>query len=280
MIAMARMTPTSSGRATGRALARLGLALRPRERAQAEANLVLAFPDSDQAWRRDLIRRAADRLGDTLHDSLTVDRWLERHRSLIIGDDALTELRRCRNEGRGVLVLTGHLGCWELLGGWLARMMDGLTVVVGEIHNEPVDRLVNDRRRRLGMAPVPRDGDLRPLLRALRDGGVAAVLMDQATKVPSRDVPFFGHPAPTATGFASLALRTGAPILPMAIERLGRGHRVVTGTMIDPRGYDGVDPTFDLLLACNKALEDLVRRNPAEWVWFHRRWPDERPEPK
>jgi KDO2-lipid IV(A) lauroyltransferase len=152
--------------------------------------------------------------------------------------------------------------------------MGGLTVIVGEIHNEPVDRLVNNRRRKAGMTPVPREGDLRPLLRTLRRGDTAAVLMDQATRVPSRPVPFFGTRAPTATGFASLAIRTGAPVLPVAIQRDGSGHQIVIGDVIDPALFSGADPELDFLQACNDALENFVRRNPAEWVWFHKRWPD------
>ncbi len=274
MLWLASVLSTQAGRAAGRALARAAMRFRPHERALAGANIALAYPGTEAAWQEQLVVTATDRLGDTLFDSLTVERWLSGGMNRINGDDARDQLQRCRAQGRGVLILTGHLGCWELLGGWLAQVMEGLTVIVGEIHNEPVDRLVNDRRRKTGLNPVPRDGDLRPLLRALRRGDAAAVLMDQATRVPSRPVPFFGTPAPTATGFASLAIRTGAPVLPVAIQRDGHGHRIVTGDVIDPTLFGGADPEFAFLQACNDALEDFVRRNPAEWVWFHKRWPD------
>lgn len=274
VLGAARALPRSTGRAAGRALARLALAIRPAERRQAVANLALALPHDSDAARVRRLRRATDLLGENLFDALTVDRRLEDPRGGVEGQEALARLAALRAEGRGVLVLTGHLGCWELLGGWLARTQGGLTVVVGEIRNPPVDRLVNDRRRALGLTPVPRAGDLRPLLRTLRTGGVAAVLMDQATRVPSRPVPFFGRPAPTATGFAGLALRTGAPVLPLGIARRGEGHEVIVGETIRP-GADRSEAAEDALLArCNAALEDLVRRNPEEWVWFHRRWPE------
>lgn len=274
VLATARAFPRRIGRACGRALALTALALRPRERELAAANLALALPDEDAAARRRRLRRAAARLGENLHDALTVDRRLDDPDGGVDGAEALARLAALRAEGRGVLVLTAHLGCWELLGGWLARTQGGLAVVVGEIRNAPVDRLVNDRRRALGLTPVPRSGDLRPLLRALRTGGVAAVLMDQATRVPSRPVPFFGRPAPTAVGFASLALRTGAPVLPLAIGRRGEGHAVMVGETIRPGDGRGREAEDALLARCNAALEDLVRRNPDEWVWFHRRWPD------
>lgn len=274
VLAAARALPRRTGRAAGRGLARLAWRLRPRERALAVANLALALPGESAERRRRLLRRAAARLGENLHDALTADRRLDDARGGVDGEEALARLAALRAEGRGVLVLTGHLGCWELLGAWLARTQGGLTVVVGEIRNPSVDRLVNDRRRALGLTPVPRAGDLRPLLRTLRAGGVAAVLMDQATRAPSRPIPFFGRPAPTATGFASLALRTGAPVLPLAIARRGEGHVVTVGEIIRPGGGRSEEAEDALLRRCNAALEDLVRRNPEEWVWFHRRWPD------
>jgi KDO2-lipid IV(A) lauroyltransferase len=104
------------------------------------------------------------------------------------------------------------------------------------------------------------------------------VLLDQRTQVPSLDVPFFGRPAPTAAGPGRLALRHGIPVLPVAIARRGRGHVVRHLAPLTPAADpaaardDGQVAAF--LAECNDCLEQLIRRNPAEWVWFHRRWDD------
>lgn len=265
-------TPTGIGRAGGRGLARLAAMLRPEDVALARRNLATAFPDRDARWRDEVGRTATDRIGENLFDALTLERWAADGFARIAGDDTAALLDDLRRDGRGVLILTGHLGCWELLGAWLAKAADGLTVVTGVVRNEPVDRMLNDRRRRLGLRPVPRDGDLRPLLRALCEGGVAAVLLDQNVKSASEPAPFFGRPAPTATGFAALARRTGATVLPVALQRDGDGHRVVHLPPLRPEDHDGFADEAALLAAANAALAEMIARNPCEWVWFHDRW--------
>jgi len=274
LLVVLRFSPSGFGRACGRGLARTAVRFRPEDVALARRNLALVFPDRDDEWRRRTINAATDRLGENLFDSLTLERWRDDRFASVTDDGALAVLRRLQAEGRGVLILTGHFGCWELLGAWLAGVSGGLTVVTGVVRNVPVDRLLNDRRRRLGLTPVPRDGDIRPLFRALRSGGTAAVLMDQNVKAASADIDFCGVPAPTATGFAGLARRTGAPILPLAIRREAGGHRVVHLPPLRPEEFNGFSDWAEVLRECNVGLEAFLRRNPEEWVWFHDRWPE------
>ncbi len=269
---LVRRLPTGLGRTFCTGLIRLALTLRRRERERALANLRLVFPDMTPGAREALLRASAERLGANLFDALTLDRWHARRYEGITDDGAVDALLALRSQGRGVLVLTGHFGCWELLGGYLASGLDGLTVVTGTIHNVPVDEMVNSWRREAGMTPVPREGDLRPLLRSLKNGDVAAVLLDQNTRVENVVVPFCGHPAPTPVGFARLALKLGTPVLPVVIGREGRGHRVTHGAGLDPEDYTGDEAEIRFLTDCNTALESCLRRNPAEWVWFHSRW--------
>jgi len=278
--------PLGLGRRLGVVLGLFALRIRPRERRQGEANLTLALPDLTAGQRTRLLRASAGRLGQNLFDTLAADRLLAKsggvtEEAVQLGEAPLREvLRDLTASGRGLLILTGHLGCWELLGGWLAREVKAaglgdLGVVTGTIHNPPVDRLVQDRRRRLGMKVLPREGGIRPLLAHLRGGGVAAVLMDQNTRVQNLPVPFFGHPVPTAAGFARLALKLGLPVLPVCLGREAEGHQVrrlppmnMTGRAVSATEAD----LTEFLADCNLCLEKMIRRNPAEWVWFHKRW--------
>lgn len=265
-----RLLPRRAGTAFCVGLARLAARIRGRDLDLARRNLAIAFPERGAAELEGLLRAAVDAMGRNLLDTLIIDRWRRRDFAGVAGDETLAVLERLRARGDGVLILTGHIGCWELLGAWLAARLGGLAVVTGTIRNAPVDRAVNDWRRRSGLTPVPRDGDPRPLLRILRGGGAAAVLLDQNTRVRNLRIPFFGRPAPTPATAARLALRYGIPILPVAIARRGDGHEVVGLPPIDPRDHAG--DLAGLAAACNRALEELIRRNPAEWVWFHRRW--------
>jgi KDO2-lipid IV(A) lauroyltransferase len=275
--------PVGGGRALGRALARVAVRTRPRETARARRNLARAFPERDETARERLLAMSAVRLGENLADTLAAPRILAGAVPVVeTGEPVLAVIGRLAARGRGVFLLTGHLGCWELLGGWLARELAAaglgpLGVVTGTVRNPPVDRLLQDRRRALGMRVLPREDGAAPLLRHLRAGGVAAVLLDQRTRAANRDVPFFGRPAPTPVGLARIALRNDVPVLPVAIARQedGPGHRVVhlPPLAVAGRGED------ELLAACNGALEEMIRRNPSEWVWFHRRWTEDGSDP-
>lgn len=290
LLAVATRLPLGAGRALGARLGALALALRPRERAVARANLALAFPNWPPAQRESLLRQAAARLGENLHDTLVAPQLLQEPGLIVeepcpdTGGRPLAEVvAELATAGRGVLILTGHLGCWELLGGWLAKELarqggGPMAVVTGTIHNPAIDRLVQERRRALGLITLPREAGAVPLLRHLEGGGVAAVLLDQTLAVPSLPVPFWGEPAPTVAGFGRLALRRGIPVLPLAMARRGRGHVVRHLAPLCPPP-DAATARDDARVAafladCNRALEELVRRNPAEWVWFHRRWPE------
>lgn len=280
--------PLAAGRALGRTLALWAFRLRSREVAIARGNLAWALPDLSDSEREQLLHRSVRALGENMHDTLAAPRWVGRE-GFVIERNGAGSLRQVLNglarRRKGILILTGHLGCWELLGAWLARQIPAaglgtLAVVTGTIHNPAVDDLVQRRRREAGLKVLPREDGVRPLLEHLRQGGVAAVLLDQNTRVPNRPVPFFGRPAPTPVGFAKLALRLGMPILPVAIARHGEGHEVVVLPPILPEigSEENSEELDELLGRCNRALEEMIRRNPAEWVWFHRRWEEANPQ--
>jgi KDO2-lipid IV(A) lauroyltransferase len=141
------------------------------------------------------------------------------------------------------------------------------------VHNPAVDRLLQRRRRALGLQVMPRDRGAAPLVRFLKTGGVVAILLDQHTRARNLEVPFFGHPAPTPAAMATLALKFGIPVLPVA-GVWDEARQVLVMRHLPPL-RPGAEPGLDevsFLTQCNAALEELIRRNPEQWVWFHRRW--------
>jgi KDO2-lipid IV(A) lauroyltransferase len=253
-------------------LVRLAMRVRPRERRQAWHNLGLAFPELPAKERKSRFEAAVAALGRNLYDTLVLEKQARRDFPAVTDEGVIATVEDLRQRGRGVLILTGHLGCWELLGAFLAARLQGMAVITGTVHNEPVDSLLQARRVRLGLTPLPRDRDLRPVVRALRAGEVVAVLLDQNTQVHNMPVSFFGHVAPTPVGFARLALRYRIPVLPVAIIREGDGHRVMHLPPLTLTGGESQEEVGNFLAQCNNALETFIRRNPAEWVWFHDRW--------
>lgn len=282
--AVAARVPPNGGRAAGAALARLGLRLRGGERRLALRNLAVAFPEQGPGERRRLLEDAAVAAGRNLYDALAAPRLLAdpafvRDEPGPDGRPLVAVVREEAAAGRGLLVLSGHLGCWELFGAWLAGEvakagLPRLQVATGVVRNPAVDRWLAARRQAQGLVTVPRTAGVGPLWRCLRSGGVVAVLVDQNTGVDSRPVPFFGLPAPTPAGPARLAVRLQTPVVVATIARRPDGGHVVThGQVWRPQAGAPAEPQVEQCLRMvNARLEECVRRNPAEWVWYHRRW--------
>lgn len=279
VLGAARSWPTPVSRSICGLLA-LGAPLAsPRAARRAWRNLARAYPGRSLAWRLGIWSGLATSLGRGLHGALTAPRIAAAGFAGVTvepgpgGMDLLATLRAQAGGGRGVFLLTGHLGCWELLGAWLAHHLGSLAVVTATVHNAEVDGMLQDHRRGLGMRPLPREGGARPILRVLEAGGVVGVLLDQATRARSEALPFFGRPAPTPVGIASLARRRGVALVPAAMVWQGGAWRVRCLAPLEPADHA---TDADLAAACNQALQALIEGNPEQWVWFHERWPDPR----
>jgi KDO2-lipid IV(A) lauroyltransferase len=181
--------------------------------------------------------------------------------------------------GRGVLALTAHLGNWELLAAAAATLTPMHVSIVYRPLDDPVlDPIVDRFRSRVGVELIGKRNAVGEMRDALRRGRLLGVLLDQnASRREGVFAPFFGVPASTSRGFALIALRAGAPVVPSFIRRAPGGRHIAEfGPMIPP------PPTPDVeayTRAFNAAIEAAVRRAPGQWFWVHRRWKTRPPEP-
>jgi len=179
-------------------------------------------------------------------------------------------------EGRGAVVITGHIGNWELLAAYFA--LKGLRVgaIARRIYEPRLNQLIVDFRARQGVQTILRESPhaTRDILRVLKDHGLLAIIVDQDTKAASVSVPFFGRAARTPAAAASLALRRKLPVLGVFVQRRAQGgHRItILPPFAMPQTGDLRSDIRELTAAFNQAIEAQIRRNPAEWVWWHRRW--------
>ena len=183
----------------------------------------------------------------------------------------LDHVRAAAAQGRGVLALTGHLGNWELLAASAARGPVPIAVVVRPLDDPMLDRVLERLRIRGGMEIISKRQALGDIRDALRRGRMIGVLLDQnASRREGIFAPFFGVPASTSKGLALIALRTGAPVLPVFIRRLPDGHHLVVfePPIATPADRDPAAFTAGF----NEAIERAVRRTPEQWFWVHRRW--------
>jgi KDO2-lipid IV(A) lauroyltransferase len=237
-------------------------------------NLRRAFPEAAPGWIRRVAAASFRHLGREGVSILRMDRLgreAVRARTELVGEAHLTDALEA---GKGVVLLTGHFGNWEIGGAALAARGVPLDVVARSQNNPLFDARLNAMRTGLGMRVVDRRGSTKTLLRSLREGRVVALVADQNVQSAGVFVPFFGIPAATARGSALLATRTGAALIFAAAVRLpgGRARYRVTLTPIEPPPPDASDPDLLVLERYLGHLEAAIREHPAQYLWAHRRW--------
>lgn len=243
---------------------------------RARRNLQLCFPDWSSAQINTTVREVWDNLGRTAGefphlgslDASGGDRRIE-----IIG---LEHLQALRDDNQAGIVVSAHVGNWEVL----PRVATAIGLPITQVYrafNTPLGEQVLHRARAsvLGEAVPkgPRGGQR--LLAALKAGGHLAVMIDQKLN-EGLAVPFFGRPAMTTPIVARFALRFRCPVITARSERLaGARFRITFSAPIDlPASGDNTADTLALMTAMNDSIEAWVRDRPGQWLWLHRRWID------
>jgi KDO2-lipid IV(A) lauroyltransferase len=277
--------PLSVALALGRRLGDVAWLVLRRRRRIALTNLAVAFPDLSSSARRGLGRRSCQHLGmvvaevcRALRDPLDVT--LAR-----MNVDGLEHVKAVMATHGRALLVTAHLGNWELL--TLAYRLSGfpLSVVIRPFDAPGIDGVMRRLREAGGATMIAKRDAVRPVLEALRAGHLVAILLDQnASRREGVFVPFFGRLASTSRSVATLAIRTGTPILPLFIQRRDDGrHRITVRPAILPAAAGSDDAVAELTRRCTAAIEAAVRETPEQWLWMHARWrtrpPEERVSP-
>ena len=186
---------------------------------------------------------------------------------------------RAHAQGKGVLILTGHLGNWELAAvggiGNFSQYRGQFHIVRRPLNPPALDRQATRRFRRAGLGVLPKKGALDRLLDRLAAGDAVVVILDQYAG--GRDgvvVDFFGHPTGTFRSLAILALATGAPVVPLATWREPDGHHILRFEEALPpiECEDANEAIRANTRAYNATPERLILRHPEQWFWVHRRW--------
>ncbi len=272
---MAGRLPPAAATWIGRRLGDLGYVLTPARRRIALENLAQAFPDSTPTARQRLCRGSYQHLGLMAMELAALLARPAEETLARIRIDGLEHLRAVMESHGRALLLTAHLGNWELLAAASRLTPYRLSVVVRPLDARWLDGLAIRIRGRTGVDLIDKREALRPVLRALTGGGMVGILLDQNTaRSEGVFVPFFGRPASTSKGIALLALRTATPILPTFIRRQPDGtHRVTIRsalTVVD--GVASGSAVAGLTARCTEAIEAAIRENPDQWLWIHERW--------
>jgi Kdo2-lipid IVA lauroyltransferase/acyltransferase len=242
----------------------------------ALTNLQQSFPSRTpeelEAIARDMFRHFGRLLFEILKFS-TLSEAEMRRRVEFEGED---RARLAYAQGRGVLFFTGHFGFWELHAIVHGLQLEPIGVLARALDNPHLNRLLEEVRTRTGNSVIYRQGAVRRVLKALQSGQGVAMLIDQHMHSPDAIwVDFFERPAATTSTLAALALRTGAPVVPVfALPVSGGRYRMIYEHVVEPPSSDGPDAIREFTQRCTDVLEMYVRRHPELWLWMHRRWRD------
>jgi len=282
----ARSLAGGLGRLPRRVALRLGAALGSvawrlgARREVVREQIAAAFPERPSGWLDRTARECYRHFGREMVEMVRLQRTgiaglPARTRTDAATDRWLDDMA----SGVGALVVTGHLGNWEVAGAYLAARGVPLAAVVKRQSNRKFDAWLAESRRRIGIEPVYRADARRRLPELLAQGRSVALVADQDAHGSGLQVTFLGRPASTFRGPARLALATGAPLVFGAAVREAGGYRVTIEPvrMADPERPATGTRAFDraerlLTETWVQGLDRHVREHPEQYFWFHRRW--------
>jgi KDO2-lipid IV(A) lauroyltransferase len=242
-----------------------------------ERNLELAFAEKlSKKERAELLRGVYRHLGWQLVEFCRMSGYTPENTREWIRTEGLDHYLSAKARGKGVLIVTGHLGAWELSSFYHSLMGYPMGMVIRRLDNRRLDGYVNAIRCQHGNRVLHKDDFARGLLTAMRAGETVGILMDTNMRPPQGVfVEFFGRQACTASGLARVALKTGAAVLPgfMLWEPAERKYVLHFGPeIVFTRSGDAEADAQAATQLCASATEQWIRRYPDQWLWIHRRW--------
>jgi KDO2-lipid IV(A) lauroyltransferase len=270
------------------AIFRVAFALIPRLRRTIDQNLRVAFPDKDHAWRKEIRRKNATEMGRLLADtvrlpSLTPE-WGESHVEIPALEAYRQRLRE--HPSRGVIIATGHLGSFELLGHAIGLRGLPLAAVARKFQSRRFDRWWTGLREARGNKIIDRRGAFKEVVSCISSGMSAAILFDQnVTRNHAVFVDWLGVSAATTRSVALAALRTEAPIFVASILYRGNDRYYVDAAeceYVDVLRDEKMSSDEKVVVITRRLADmycEMIRKFPEGWFWMHRRWKT-RPNPE
>ncbi|HKV53378.1 MAG TPA: lysophospholipid acyltransferase family protein, partial [Candidatus Binataceae bacterium] len=274
--AMLRALPFDRAVRVGAAIGQAASIFDLHNRSIARRNLAIAFASETRSERARILRATYRNFGrmiaEWVHffdlDRANIERYVT-YQGREYWEEAIK-----RSAGRGILILTGHFGNFELLS--LAHSIYGnrCAIVQRPNRNPLLDRAVAVRRQRFGNRTIARSGAAREVIRLLRDDWMVAVPLDLDTR-HGVFVDFFGKPAATSPALARIAMATGAPVLPAFMVREGQTprHKITFLPIIELHSNgDRRECVRASTQSFTSVIQSMIASHPDHWNWIHRRW--------
>jgi Kdo2-lipid IVA lauroyltransferase/acyltransferase len=275
-----RPLPMAAVRMCGSLIGRAAFLVDRFHRNIALTNLAQAFPTRSAAERRAIAREMFAHFGRLLLELIKFGSLSDAQMLSRIETEGEERVVQAYQQGHGVLFFTGHFGYWEMQAIAQPLRVRPVSVLARPLDNPFLHDMLEGIRTRTGNSVIYRQGAIRKVMRELAANRGVALLIDQ--HLHSADavyVDFFNRPAATTSALAALALRTGAPVIPVfALPLPGGRYRFVYERPVPPPDQESPDAVREFTQRCTDVLEMYVRRDPALWLWMHRRWRDRDPQ--
>jgi KDO2-lipid IV(A) lauroyltransferase len=270
------LLPRPAARFVGATFARAAYAIRTPLHRAALFNLQLAFPDSTERERAQIVRGMIRQIGWMAGEFSQFPRYTRRNISRVVEIEGAENFASAQRRGKGVLFLTGHMSAWELAPFAHALYGHPLHFLVRPVANPRVDALINCYRCLSGNLPIEKNRSARAILKILADGGTVGILADTNTALEEGVfADFFGIPASTTSGLARIALRTDAAVIPafLAWNNERKKYLLKFAPALELERTDDEDADVRTNTARFTAvIEEYVRKYPDQWLWVHKRW--------
>ena len=264
----------------GYAVAWVGFRVLGKLRRVGLRSLTIAYPEKSEAERPGLLMASFKSLGRTLgvvsgFGSVTRENISELI-EIDFDPDFQTAFAKIREEKRGIIILTGHIGNWELFALAYSMLFGPANLLSRKMDNPKIDTMVESLRSSFGNRQIDKINSAGPILRILNKGETVGILADVNTH-PKEGVfvPFYGIEACTTAGVAMLAQRANAVIVPLfAVWSEAKGkYSMINEKIIEPANTGDRKADIEATTAeFTAALERVIRKYPDQWIWIHRRW--------
>lgn len=253
-------------------------ALDAKHRKIARINLRIVFPDMKDREAARIIRLCYKRLGTSAAEFVHIPKMDRKYLENHVRFEGVEHVRRSEQEnGVGVLALTAHFGNWEISSHAYGTVFAPMAFIVRPLGNKVWDRIVTERREWSGNRVIRKADSAKEVMREIRRGTMVGILIDQDVhKEKGILVDFFSKKAYTTDGIARMALALRSNIHPAFIFRDPKRkfhHTVRFGPAVpmDPNA-PREEELAKLTRRCNEELEKVIREDPGQWLWLHRRW--------
>jgi KDO2-lipid IV(A) lauroyltransferase len=240
-------------------------------------NLRIAFgQEKSEEERRTIAKRNFQHMGMMVIEFFRILGMDTETYKRKVSVEGLEEALKLLDKKKGGLLLIGHFGNWELMG-FMAKVIGNPVLAVAKSikRNERLYRFIQEIRDKAGLHLISPENATQKVIHALSKNRVVGIMIDQRAK-RSRAVwvEFFGKKAPTTPGLAVMAIRSGAPVVPVFMIRNGfQKHRLLVKDPIELVLTGDMNKDVEInMQRFTRVLESMILQYPDQWVWIHRRW--------